>query len=79
MPPAMTHSYYQQHYYPNYQPFYDSAATAWWSAYQQPAAAGYYYGQYPDGSYAYSTPQYYDSSAYSVWLASLNRCCKFCC
>ena len=63
--PATPHSYYQQHYYPNYQPFYNSAAAAWWAAYQQPNT-GYYYGQYPDSSYAYSAQQYYDSSAYSV-------------
>jgi len=63
--PPMPHSYYQQHYYPNYQPFYNSAAAAWWAAYQPPAA-GYYYGQYPDSSYAYSMQQYYESSAYPV-------------
>lgn len=63
--PATPHSYYQQHYYPNYQPFYNSAAAAWWAAYQQPNT-GYYYGQYPDSSYGYSAQQYYDSSAYST-------------
>ena len=62
---AVPHSYYQQHYYPNYQPFYNSSAAAWWSLYQQPAA-GYYCGQYPDSSFAYSTPPYYVSPDYSV-------------
>jgi len=80
--PPMPHSYYQQHYYPNYQPFYNSAAAAWWAAYQPPAA-GYYYGQYPDSSYAYSMQQYYESSAYPVVsscfvLFSVSRLLCFC-
>jgi len=61
----MPNSYYQQQYYPNYQPYYNSAAAAWWAAYQQ-SAVGYYYGQYPDSSYAYSTEQGYESSTFPV-------------
>jgi len=47
---AVPNNVYQQQYYPNYQPFYNSV-SGWWNAYQSPT--DYYYGAYGYGDQSY--------------------------